>query len=131
MNKKNILIVCFVTSIACACQESLPERCARECKEYTEKKCPVPCDEFSTLDSITFDASTLTLHHHYTLKGAADDSARIASTDARGGLISQLKNSTAMKVYKDNGYNFAYTYRSQRNPQQVLFTTTLTDSDYR
>ena len=41
-----------------------------------------------------------------------------------------LKNTTSMKTYKDNGYNFAYTYRSEKDPKKILFETLLTKEDY-
>ena len=41
-----------------------------------------------------------------------------------------LKNSTAMKVYKENHYNFSYTYRSEKDPKKILLEVTLTPEDY-
>ena len=41
-----------------------------------------------------------------------------------------MKNSTVMKVYKENHYNFSYTYRSEKDPSKILLEVTLTDKDY-
>ena len=45
-----------------ACQETLEDRCARECKEYTQKKCPVLVTNGVTLDSMTFNTAALKLY---------------------------------------------------------------------
>ncbi|MCI7010893.1 MAG: hypothetical protein MR905_04825 [Prevotella sp.] len=117
---------------ATACQESLPERCQREAREYTAKKCPAAIDEFTVMDSLTFDAPTLTLHYYYSLRGSADDPTRVGQMQEslRKSLIDQVKNSTQLKAYKDEGYNFAYTYHSARRPQLVLYSLKVTAADY-
>ncbi|EGW48307.1 hypothetical protein HMPREF0666_00555 [Prevotella sp. C561] len=37
-----------------ACRNSLEERAAQECKEYTEKKCPTPVVNDTRMDSMVF-----------------------------------------------------------------------------
>ena len=48
----------------------------------------------------------------------------------RQSLIDQVKNSTQLKAYKDEGYNFAYTYHSASRPQLVLYSLKVTAADY-
>ena len=45
-------------------------------------------------------------------------------------LKKNLKNITSMKVYKENHYNFTYTYRSEKDPKKILMEVTLNDKDY-
>lgn len=103
-----------------ACQESLEQRCAREAKEYTEKHCPAPIAKGVTVDSMSFDMATHTLTYSYTLNGVIDDPAVISRNNPREGMLQQLKNATAMKPYKDAGYNFRYIYYSTKDKGRKL-----------
>ena len=127
--KKTTLII-LATAMLASCQESLEDRCAREAKAYTEKKCPAAVGENTTIDSIGFDRATHTMHYYYTLSGPADDPQVVASVNPRANLLQEIKNSTTVKAYKDAGYNFTYTYRSQKNPSTILFEATFTQKDY-
>ena len=114
-----------------ACQESLEEKAAREAELYTKKNCPSLIAKNMTMDSLTFEANTHTLHFYYTLSGEADTVGVMNQIDAKTLLLSELKNTTAMLAYKDAGYNFAYTYHSQKNPQVVIFQTVFSEKDYK
>ena len=48
----------------------------------------------------------------------------------RQSLLSELKNTTSMQAYKDAGFNFAYTYRSEKHPDVVLYDVVFTEKDY-
>ncbi len=113
-----------------ACQESLEDRCARETKEYTRKNCPAKMDNNIILDSLTFERETHTLHYYYKLTGFADQDSVAKNIDAVNILKEELRNTTTLKLYKDNHYRFAYTYRSEKNPEKVLLDVLLTDKDY-
>ena len=127
--KKVFVFACLALLFA-ACQESLEDRCAREAKEYTAKNCPARMDQNIILDSLTFERNTHTLHYYYRLTGIADNEEKLDSLKAVKTLKDGLKNTTAMKTYKDNGYNFTYTYHSERDPKKVLFEATFTEKDY-
>ena len=113
-----------------ACQESLEDRCARETKEYTRKNCPAKMDNNSILDSLTFERETHTLHYYYRLTGFADNDSIVEKLDAGNILKNELRNTTTLKLYKDNHYRFAYTYRSEKDPKKVLLDFVFTDKDY-
>ena len=113
------------------CQESLEDRCAREAKEFTEKNCPRAVDKEIVLDSMTFEKATHTISYLYTLNGTLDDPQRIDSTHFRELLLMEVKNSTNLKLYKDEGYAFRYAYYSQKNNGTKLFEATFRESDYR
>lgn len=113
-----------------ACQESLEDRCEREAKEYTRKNCPAKMDNNTTLDSLTFERETHTLHYYYKLTGFADNDSVVENMDAVNILKNELRNTTTLKLYKDNHYRFAYTYRSEKNPEKVFIDIVLTDKDY-
>ena len=113
-----------------ACQESLEERCARECKEYTKKKCPVLVAKDIYLDSLTFSPSEHLLSYYYTVEGVLDDAEALQQHDIRGLLLKELKKSTGDKLYKDAGYSFRYVYFSGRQRGTQLVEATFRKSDY-
>lgn len=127
--KKLCKIVSFSLFLI-ACQESLEDRCAREAKEFTRKNCPSKIEKNINIDSLTFERETHTLHYYYTLTGNADREGVMEEINGLDILKENLKNSTAMKVYKENHYNFTYTYHSEKDPKKVLLEVTLTDKDY-
>ena len=113
-----------------ACQETLEDRCARECKEYTQKKCPVLVTNGVTLDSMTFDKSRLVITYYYTVSGILDDAEALREHDARGLLLKELKNTAALKLYKDAGYNFRYVYHSTKEKGTRVLDTTFRKKEY-
>ena len=127
---KNLFFIAILALILSGCQESLEDRCERESKEYTAKQCPIRIDETTRLDSLTFERATHTIHYYYTLMGNADSEVVLQNIDAVGALKNELKNTTTMKVYKDNKYRFAYTYHSAKDPNKTLIEITFTDKDY-
>ena len=127
---KNLYVIAILALILTGCQESLEDRCERESKEYTAKHCPIRIDQTTRLDSLTFERDTHTIHYYYTLMGKADSEVVLQQIDAVGALKTELKNTTTMKVYKDNKYRFAYTYHSEKDPSKVLMEVAFTDKDY-
>ena len=127
---KKLWVLSAIMLLFTACQESLEDRCARETKEYTRKNCPAKMDNNIILDSLTFERETHTLHYYYKLTGFADQDSIVKNLDAVNILKSELRNTTTLKLYKDNHYRFAYTYRSEKDPKKVLLDVVLTDKDY-
>ena len=128
---KKVIVFALAILTFAACQESLEEKAAREARLYTKKNCPAIMAENVTMDSLTFEANTHTLHFYYTLSGTADTVGVMNQIDAKTVLLAELKNTTSMMAYKEAGYNFAYTYHSQKNPQVVIFQTVFTEKDYK
>ena len=127
---KKLWVLSAILLLLSACQESLEDRCARETKEYTRKNCPAKMDNNSILDSLTFERDTHTLHYYYRLTGFADNDSIVEKLDAANILKNELRNTTTLKLYKDNHYRFAYTYRSEKDPKKVLLDFVFTDKDY-
>ena len=127
---KKYWIIAALTLLFTACQESLEDRCAREAQEYTRKNCPAKMDNNTILDSMTFERSSHTLHYYYKLTGFADQDSIAKKIDAVNVLKKELKNTTGLKQYKDNHYRFAYTFRSEKDPDKILIDVVFTDKDY-
>lgn len=117
-----------------SCQESLEERAAREAKEMTESKCPMPVDNNTILDSVVFDIPTLTQTQYFRFIGESDDSSRLeeisGAYDLKELLIRELKGQTGYKTLMNRGVNFRYVYRSTRQRDKIYFDFTLTKEDY-
>jgi hypothetical protein len=127
--KKMILAGAALLALA-SCQESLDEKAAKEAKMYTKKNCPAQMGDNLRMDSLTFEADTHTLHYYYTLMGQADGPGQLNQELARSSLLTELKNTTSMMSFKEAGYQFAYTYHSQRQPGVVIFETVFSKKDY-
>lgn len=128
---KRIILILSVGMLSfTACQESLEERCARECKEYTKKKCPVLIAKDIYLDSLTFNTSNQMLSYYYTVEGVLDDAEFLKQRDFRGMLLKELKRSTGDKLYKNAGYSFRYVYFSSKHKGIQLVEATFHKTDY-
>ena len=127
---KKIVFIMVAALLATACQESLEDRCEREAREYTEKHCPTPVGQNIVLDSMTFNKKSHTIQYAYTLSGQIDDSATINKSNPRELLLQEVRNSTNLKLYKEAGYSFTYTYYSAKNKGTHLFKATFRKSDY-
>lgn len=127
--KKIIYLAIFMCTLT-ACQESYEDRCEREAKEFTEKKCPATINQTTVIDSMTFNKETLTLTYSYTLSGAADNEMAILQTNPRELLLKEVKNSMSLKGAREHGYNIRYVYYSDANKGRILFETTFAAKDY-
>ena len=127
---KKYWLLALIGLVFTACQESLEERCARDAKEYTRKHCPAVMDSHTIIDSLTFEKETHTIHYYYRLTDVDNEEEVLNKIDAINLLKQTLKNTTAVKTYKDNKYRFAYTYRSGKDPKKILLEVVFTDKDY-
>jgi PBP1b-binding outer membrane lipoprotein LpoB len=127
---RKIFAVLAAVVLLTGCQETMDERCAREAREYTEKKCPVQVTTGVMMDSLVYEASTRTLVYYYTVEGVLDDAEALRTHNLRGMLLKELRNSANMKDYKEAGYNFRYVYWSTKENGAQLFETTFRQKDY-
>lgn len=127
---KKLFVATVLLLLLTACQESLEERCAREAKTYTDKNCPAYINKSTRIDSLTFDAVTHTVSYCYSLIGDADVPGSINEKEARQTLLNEVKNSTNLKIYRDEGYNIRYIYHSGSRPNEVMLEVAFTKNDY-
>ena len=125
--KKILLFACLLTGLV-SCQESLEEQAARQARKFTAEKCPMQM-EMQVMDSMVFDVNTRTLQKYYRLTGQADRSD-LEFDRLRQALIEELQNEPSYRVYRERGFNFQYIYRSEKNPDVVLFEALLSKEDY-
>ncbi len=129
---KKIIALLGLTVLVASCQESLQEKAAKACREYTETKCPTPFVNNTRTDSLIFEANSNTFHYYYTLSGQADNEQAIKTQQKqlRNILLTALKAETSSKLYKEASFNFQYTYHSHSKPTLVLLDETFTSKDY-
>ncbi len=123
-----LLIACFALA---SCHESLEERAARDCAEETRRDCPRVMSPEMTMDSIVFDKATRTMHCHSTMSGSSDTINPQVDDFLRVQLLDALVKETGNKAYKDAGFNFQYTFHSQKNAGKVLYDFIFTEKDYK
>ena len=127
---KKVILFALVTLVLGACQESLEDKCARECVEFTKRKCPSSVAQDMLIDSMTFARATHTIQYYYKLTGASDRSDAYPKDQAKQLLKEALKNTTQVMAYKEAGYSFRYIYYSEKNPKTVYLDILLTEKDY-
>ncbi len=127
---RKTLLTVMAALLLTACQETLEEKAAKEAEIYTKKNCPARIADNLTMDSLTYEQQTRTLHYYYTITGAADSVGLLNPETACSALLTELKNTTSMMAYKEAGFAFAYTYHSQRHRGTVLYETVFKDKDY-
>lgn len=124
------VVLAVITLLSASCQESLEDRCARESREFNEKKCPAKVAEGVMLDSLIFERENHALHYYYTFSGKADNTEVIEKLNPRKILIDEVRNSTSIKTYKDAGYKFHYTYHSA-SKKTILADVVVTEKEYK
>ena len=130
--KKIFLMVASIILLS-ACQESLEERAAREAREVTESKCPMPIGNNMYLDSVVFNIPTLTQTQYFRFIGDTDNDSVatvLKETDVKGTLVQELKNTPNYKALMGRGANFRYVYRSTKNPETIYLDITIKQEDY-
>lgn len=129
MKKTAFFLFCLAL---CACHENLMERAQREASEFTRRNCPQQLANGLVCDSLVFEQSDSTLHHYYTLSGAADNAEYLKenANALRTALLQGIRNDVGMRTYKEAGFNYAVTIRSKKNPGETLYQTRFTRMDY-
>ena len=130
--KKLFLMVSTIILLT-ACQESLEERAAREAREVTEAKCPMPIGNNMYMDSVVFNIPTLTQTQYFRFTGDTDNDSVVTTlenTNVKETLVQELKNTPNYKALMQRGVNFRYVYRSTKNPEKTYLDITIVKEDY-
>ncbi|UKK63891.1 hypothetical protein L6473_08620 [Prevotella communis] len=131
---KNILLFATALLLLTSCQESLEEKAAREAREVTVSKCPMPIGDNMYLDSIVFDIPTLTQTQYFRFTGNSDNDSTVenivSNNDLKGTLVKELKNTPSYKALMNKGISFRYIYGSTAEPEKTYIDITVTKEDY-
>lgn len=134
MGKTNAALLWGALLAFCACRhfENFDERCAREAREYTERQCPRRMDQYTLMDSLTYDVRSRTLNYYYTLEGVLDNDTVMnaqACESLKNLLRKNVANSVELKSHKEEGISFSYCYYSKTSGK-VRFRALFTPEDY-
>ena len=131
---KKFLLFATAFLLLTSCQESLEERAAREAREVTETKCPMPIGDNMYLDSIVFDIPTLTQTQYFRFTGNSDNDSTVenivSNNDLKGTLVKELKNTPSYKALMNKGISFRYIYGSTAEPEKTYIDITVKKEDY-
>lgn len=130
--KTFLLCTIASTMLLCGCHESLEKRAAREAREYTEKYCPTPVHNYIRTDSVVFDMPSRTYHYYGSIMNELDDSVVFEANRAKfaESFIQTVNESTSLRAYKKEGFNFAWTLRSGKDPKKIWMEKTITEKEY-
>lgn len=130
--KKSVLMLGIVLVLASCHRTTLEDQAEKMAEDYTERYCPTPVTDMQRTDSITFDRDTHTLNYFFTLTDKADNADNVAKVKKKitNALLAELKENTNMRVYKDAGYKFHYTFRSE-STKSTLYEVTFSQKNYR
>ena len=70
---KKLYILIALSLLASSCQKSIEDRAEQEAREYTEKLCPTPIQNYTRTDSLTFDRESKTFNYYTSLFDLMDD----------------------------------------------------------
>ncbi|MBQ0050017.1 MAG: hypothetical protein KBT12_07275 [Bacteroidales bacterium] len=123
-----ILLVLLAAGLTSCGRKSFEEQVAIQLQEFTEKQCPQKLDDFTTLDSMSFDQPNNTINYYYTFSGQLDNPDVLTNgvlEDFKEDMILKLHDDLKLKEEKQHGITFAYHYlsRSTRKPLvEFVFT---------
>ena len=132
--KHTLLIALGALTILSACiQDKFDINCQKEAREFTEKQCPRPVDEITTIDSMVYNIDTRTLTYYYTLDSTLNET-ELDNCIALGLfyelLHDNLKNNISLKKHKEHKLNFEYIYYIQ-GKDSVVIHEIFTEKDYK
>lgn len=117
-----------------SCQERFDRQLSNETHDYTLKHLPKRIEAGHTLDSITYQPETRTLHEWHTFSSGLDtpearEGIRSGAQMLRESVLAHLREDTQWQVCKEEGIQFAYHYRSTAEAKEIMCIV-LTNEDY-
>ena len=109
--KMKTFLYCTIASamLLCSCHESIEKRAQREAREYTERNCPTPVLNYMRTDSVVFEMNRKLIVDNF---------------------MKQIDESTSLRAYKSEGFNFALTLHSGKDSKVKYFNKVYTPEEY-
>ena len=119
---RKLLLFALLALAMTACKDSIDDRAEKEAQDYTNRYCPTPVYNNTYTDSLVYDRTTRTFIYYTKLTGDLDNDSIIDANkkELQEGLRQSIRESTALKLYKDAGIGFKYVIRSDKNPGHVF-----------
>ena len=114
-----VIMAVMVLAVVAGCRrQTRMERIASEAREFTQKQCPFNVDEYTQMDSTTFDIATKCYYYNYTVSGLLDnDSIYNAELDEnyRRQTLDEIRSSIQLRGYKEAGLTLVFRYYSAQS----------------
>ncbi len=132
--KMKTFLYCAIASamLLCSCHESIEKRAQREAREYTERNCPTPVLNYMRTDSVVFEMNTRTYHYYCSIMDELDV-AKVLEMSRKlivHNFMKQIDESTSLRAYKSEGFNFALTLHSGKDSKVKYFDKVYTPKEY-
>ena len=130
---RRIIFAVAAMVLLSGCHESMEKRAQREAREYTERYCPTPVQNYTRTDSVVFDINTHTYHYFCSVVDELDDAKifKLNKNKINNALLMNVRENTIFLAYKKAGFSFSWTLRSEKNPNIVYFERKYTAKDYK
>ena len=136
MIRNRLLLLSIATPVLLAlgaCRHtSRLERIAREARTFTEKQCPFNVDQYTRLDSTTFDTTTRCYYYNYTVNGILDNDSVYTPDQGqrfREQTLEEIRSSIGLRGYKEAGLTLVWRYYSEQSGR-LLAEYKFTKEDY-
>ena len=108
------------------------EKIENEARTFTAKQCPFHVDEYTRMDSTTFDIATRCYYYNYTVNGILDDES--VYTEEQGNryrktTLDEIRSSIQLRGYKEAGLTLVFRYYSEQSGR-LLAEYRFTKEDY-
>jgi len=126
-------ILLFVLLCSSCKKETMYEKIEKDAKIFTQKNCPKQMDDYTIMDSTTYDIPSNTFTYYYTVNDKLEDTSVYTEelkSSFRNTILKEIKGSIPMKGYKDAGITFVYQYRGKKT-NKVLLKLKFTAEDYK
>ena len=133
-NRLSLLVIATPMLLALgACRHtSKLERFAQEARAFTEKQCPFNVDDYTHLDSMTFDIATCCYYYNYTVNGILDNDSVYTPEQGqryRDMTLEEIRSSIQLREYKEAGLTLVFRYYSEQSGR-LLAEYQFTKEDY-
>ena len=114
-----VTVAILALAVLAGCRrQTRMERIASEAQEFTKKQCPFNVDNYTRMDSTTFDIATKCFYYNYTVSDLLDnDSIYNAqlSENYRQKTLDEIRSSIQLRSYKEAGLTLVFRYYSAKS----------------
>lgn len=132
MKALRLTLILAAAALLGGCHESIEKRAQREAREYTERYCPTPVQNYTRTDSVAFDTGTKTYHYYCSVVNELDNKATFDLNEAKitTALLQNIRENPSFRTYKKAGFAFAWTIRSDKDKRTVYYNKVFAPKDY-
>lgn len=136
MRRNRLFLLSIATPVLLAlgaCRHtSQLERIAQEARAFTEKQCPFNVDQYTRMDSMTFDIATRCYYYNYTVSDILDNDSVYTPDQGqrfRDQTLEEIRSSIQLRGYKEAGLTLVFRYYSEQSGR-LLAEYKFTKEDY-